>query len=243
MKKISKQTAFFATLLLSSFFVHAEEKSFFIPGKDKITRDVNLVEERDFDANGRLSSLKQASGPVITYKYDKKGRISSVSHDSGYKETFEYNKKGLLTHKKTSADIEEWYDYDANGVLLAKRGNDSTGRKYSYDQNGKLVEITYYEGDVILYSENYEYNTEGRRSKKTYSYGEEELYTYDENKHLTKKTYADGTYTEYVYSKEGSLVYSHTAIEDTDEETFYIYELTEDGKTKKMKKYQCVTSK
>ena len=238
MKKITKTlTAIFTTFLFSTFYIHSEEMTFSIPGKGEITKDVTLVEERTFDKNGRLFSVKQASGPLITYKYDKKGRISTVSHDSGYKEIFKYNKQGLLIHKKTSEDIEEWYDYDANNVLLAKRGNDSTGRQYTYNEKGRLAEITYYEGDVVLYSEFYEYNDNGRRSKKFTTFGEEESYTYDEKGRLVKKTYSDDTYTEYFYSEKGHLLYSHTAIQDSEEETFYVYEVSEDGKLKSSKKY------
>ena len=242
MKKTFKISAFCSILLLSALCTSAEEKTFFIPGRGKLTRDVSLQHIQELDSNGRVISEESESGPRTFYSYDKKGRLVLLSNGN-FQKSYDYNKKGLLTHTKDSDNLEEWYEYDKNGNLLMVKDSEGFAKKYSYDQNGKVIEISEIEFSEeseegnFLYSEKYEYNNAGQKVKMEYSYGDSTLYSYDEEGRLTKETFSSGNYKEYIYSKEGKLLFTCEKQDDYEVESFFVYELTEDGKIKKIKEY------
>ncbi len=245
MKKTVKIAAFCSALLFSALYASAEEKTFFIPGKGKLTREVSLQHIQELDSKGRVTSEESESGPRTFYSYDKKGHLLLLS-SGDFQISYDYNKKGFLTHTKNSDGLEEWYEYDKNGLLLMIKDSEGYGKKYSYDQTGKLIELSEIEfshgksedeGEILLYSERYTYNNAGQKVKMEYSYGDSTLYFYDEEGRLVKESYSSGNYKEYIYSKEGKLLFTCEKQDDYEVESFFVYELTEDGKVKKIKEY------
>ncbi|MBP5359026.1 MAG: hypothetical protein J6Y69_07560, partial [Treponema sp.] len=73
MIKLTKKHALGAILLaFTAIFLYAEEKTFSIPGKGELTRDVELVRVEDYDKKGRITSDEPSVEPAPLYYYVKK---------------------------------------------------------------------------------------------------------------------------------------------------------------------------
>ncbi|MBP5330217.1 MAG: RHS repeat protein [Spirochaetaceae bacterium] len=234
-----KHTLFIVLFICSALFLSAAEKSFNIPGKGTIKRDVSLQTVENYDKNGCLTSSESAMGPVETYTYDKKGKLILFANENGFEQNYEYDKKGNLIHMKDNEGFEVWYTYDDSGKLSVAKDNENLETHYTYDAAGNLyqTELWDLEGDAVIEMEWYYYDDNNRLIRKEVSYGSAVDYTYDKAGNLIGERYSDGTNIEYVYSQSGQLLYRYTTTSDSEQEEFYEYELWNNGKVKTRKTY------
>ena len=236
-----KHILFVVLFVCTALFLSAAEKSFNIPGKGTIKRDVSLQKVENYDKNGRLTSSESAMGPVETYTYDKKGNLILFANENGYEQKYEYDKKGNLIRMFDNEEFEVWYTYDEKGKLLSERSNESMETHYTYDEAGNLyqTEVCDLEGDAIIEMEWYYYDENNRLIRMEPSMGNAVDYTYDKDGRLIGERYSDGTTVEYAYTKDGRLLYRIETTSEAEYEDFYEYEYWSNGKVKSITQYYC----
>ena len=241
MIKLTKKHAVSAILLaFTAIFLYAEEKTFNIPGKGDLTRDVQLVRVEDYDKKGRITSDEPSVAPATLYYYDKKGQlVKSVMGYNYYVTEFEYDKKGNLIHTSDTDGHEIWYTYDKKGKLIEDKTSTGLVGHYTYDENGNLskYQVDDPEGDAVISCEWYYYDEKNRMIHKEPSIGEAVDYTYDKNGNLIKESYSNGTTVDYAYSESGDMLYKCLRTYDVEHEEFYEYEWWSKGKIRKRRTY------
>jgi RHS repeat-associated protein len=181
---------------------------------------LNQRTEYGYDLAGNMTSIKDASNHVTTYRYDAlnrrvdtvlpMGQLSRVGYDAvgnmasftnanGEVITYEYDKLNRLT-KKILPDETFVMTYAAIGKLAAV--TDSRGTTtYSYDARQRLTEQKEPDGQFLRYG----YDAANERTSITTASGTTN-FTYDKYKELKSVIDADGAVTSYSYDKAGNLI-------------------------------------
>lgn len=96
-----------------------------------------------YDALGRLKTMKNKDGIVLTLAYDASGNLSTVTDSFGRKLTFVYDTAGKLKSVKDPAGATVSYAYDATtGVLNRATYPDTTIRRYLYEDTARPYSLT-----------------------------------------------------------------------------------------------------
>ena len=109
-------------------------KEFVIDGKI-VTKKVQVVDVREYDANGMLISNNVPEGKDVWYEFDN-GKIIRRQAPGGHKE---YDDKGNTIYEKTASGKETWYEYDGNGNLIHTKNSDAEEEWYEYDSHGNKI--------------------------------------------------------------------------------------------------------
>lgn len=179
-----------------------------------------------YDASGRVTEF---SGPLTgqdtTYAHDDLGRVTSVTDASGRVISYEYDSRNrlikLIDHDPDGAGSEVGptteYDYDDAGQLT--KVTDPLGREtsYTYDVRGLLKTTTRPDpdgaGSGIAPVTTYDYDAIGRQNKVTDAASRATEYEFDIFGRVTKLIGVDpddtgpltAPETEYAYDKAGRL--------------------------------------
>lgn len=103
-----------------------------------------------FDANYKLTKIKDKNGNAISYNYDGSGKLTSIADAKGNQITVNYNANNLIS------SIADWsgrtiqYIYDADGNLLTVKDPNENVTSYTYDANFKLTSITDRNNQLVL---------------------------------------------------------------------------------------------
>lgn len=211
--------------------------------QDALNLQTSFSYETSFN---RLSGFTDARGNGIDYTYDAKGNLTRITyedlthedfaHDSvgnvisstnrrGQTVAWAYNPAGQVTSKDYVATqgIDFTYQYDVAGNLIqATDASGTTGMTYE-SLTDRLTRIDYPGGKFFTF----EYDTAGRRTRRTdqdgnienYAYdsigrldrmtdGASNLiveYDYDSAGRLSRKTLGNGVFTTYAYDKAGNV--------------------------------------
>lgn len=152
---------------------------------------------KTFCLNGK--ELEREVEFMSLVKYDTNGRQIYAENCQGYKCTIEYEEK-----------------QSENGKIVIEKNSDSNGEvniyTYFYDKNDRLVQFKD-KNDVTL---DFEYNSDGKRTKVKNSEGYESIYEYDKNGNEIHKKHSGGKGTWYEI-EDGYLC----KLEDNDAEEFW----------------------
>ena len=190
----------------------------------------------DYDALGRLLSVKDAEDGTASYEYDQVGNITAMidpnggrteyTYDSmgrvttslnaiGSRMSYTYNAAGLLETAKNAKGQETSYTYYKNGWI--KSFTDELGTvSYTYDGNGNVLTVTDENGTITR-----EYDEMNRVTKYTDFRGNTISYSYDQIGNLVAITYPGGRIVRYSYYKTGAV---KTVTDWDDRVTTYEYD-------------------
>jgi|GEM_PF-1759524 RHS repeat-associated protein len=190
-----------------------------------------------YSAAGKLLSLVDRNGNVITLTYNGSGQLTAVTDASGRGLTFGYDSNGHIISVTDPLGYTETYAYDANNNLIQATdplGNTTT---YTYDNAHHLLTITDPLGNVVV-TNTYDsanrvvkqVNAAGAATTFTYNtgatvvtdpLGHSTTYGYDFFYHETSVTDPLGAVTDYTYDSNGEL----TSVTDGDgNTTLYTYD-------------------
>lgn len=183
---------------------------------------------------GDLHTVSNALGHVTTFSaYDANGRLLSLTDPNGLVISFAYDTRGRLTEKTVDGNSTQ-YTYDAVGNLIKVTQPSGVYIAYSYDAAHRLTDITDALGGKIHYT----LDTMGNRTKedildsssvvvKTHSrvydalsrlaqdigaYNQTTNYQYDTNGNLTQVTDINGHATQHQYDSLDRLIRSTDAL-------------------------------
>ncbi len=175
--------------------------TYFKDGSLKSLTDVTGKTTRyAYDEEGRLASLKDGEGDVLTeYRYTTAGRLKEIRTSSGINAAYEYDKEGNLSRLTLNSGdqgnflYDTCFTYDLNGNRLSRMGErlGAEGRKqklatrYLYDLMNRLTEENR-NGE----GEKYAYDITGNRIRKEHFTNRVidavETYCYNERNELTE---------------------------------------------------------
>ncbi|WP_197491486.1 RHS repeat-associated core domain-containing protein [Methylomonas methanica] len=183
---------------------------------------------------GDLATIVNALGHVTTFtQYDANGRLLSLTDPNGLVISFAYDPRGRLIHKTVDGNTTV-YDYDPVGNLIKLTRPTGVYHNFTYDAAHRLTDITDALGGKIHYT----LDTMGNRIQedildangtvvKTHSrvydalnrlaqdiggYNQTTQYTYDANGNLTQVTDAAGHSNQQQYDSLDRLIRSTDAL-------------------------------
>jgi RHS repeat-associated protein len=112
-----------------------------------------------YDKNGRMSSIKEYDGTIISYKYDKDDNniMQSWSGGNTISKSYDVNHH-VLSIIDNNGSI--YYSYTNNGLLKSVKYPDGNMVNYVYNDNDQLISKT----NVFGMTTNYTYDRYGRTS-------------------------------------------------------------------------------
>ena len=132
-----------------------------------------------YDSFGNIRQQTENGGTPFTFAYDAHNRLTS-----GYGQSYGYDAAGRLTsfegasytayrgHGITKVSGTQRYYYDANGNLTNRRWGLGNQQTLSWDAENHLSGVSGSNG----YSENYLYNADGQRVRRTNNAGSSTFY-------------------------------------------------------------------
>jgi RHS repeat-associated protein len=122
-----------------------------------------------YDADGRLSELKNPWGDVVAHEYDGDGRLLSIRAWGGPECRFEYAVDGFVTAIKYGDKFVEHREAGPRGLLTRATLIDTVGdllsdQHYSYDVCDRLTEMTdiWGQGEHEVEHRRFAHDAEGR---------------------------------------------------------------------------------
>jgi RHS repeat-associated protein len=163
--------------------------------------DMTLGVTKLVDPNGNTltinaSGVVSSAGPSVAFSRDGQGRISSIADPTGALVSYQYSSAGDLQSVTDRAQNTTTFGYDNNHYLTTiKDPRGVSAVKNTYDDSGRLVSTTDANGNTIKYTPNMAANQEQIADQ----LGNITLYTYDNDGNITQKTDPLGNVTSYTY--------------------------------------------
>jgi RHS repeat-associated protein len=152
---------------------------------DKLTKNADgsfTLKRKDhsileFNANGKLTELKNGFGQKLVMQYDPSGRLIQITEPvSGKAFTLTYNAQGLISTLTDNANRTVTLTYDQSHNLTGI--TDSRGTiSYTYDSSGRVLTGTDFTG-TVTFTDTYDSN--GRVTTQTDSLNHQTAFNYDE---------------------------------------------------------------
>ncbi|MCZ8249497.1 CARDB domain-containing protein, partial [Microcystis sp. LE19-195.1E] len=200
--------------------------------------------------NERLTSINHSNGDRLTLDYNSQGRISQLTDATGQVTTYTYNETG--EHLLSVTNFQGTISYTYNNSIDVAQQNalqfiteiDGTVTGFNYDDRGRLAQTTLNGIPQISYS--YDSNTgmtitnaEGKISKLLLNYlvqighsenplGERIQYQYDRQGNVIQIIAPNGSLSNFTYDSRNNLIKSVDALGQTVE---FIYESQFDNLT------------
>ena len=176
----------------------------------------------DYDANNRLSVIRDLFGGSFYFQYDAAGRLVSKQLPSGAVTYQGYDEAGRVSqvlHAKSDNTVLASYDTTCDSRGNPTRITDQNGdyREFQYDSLSRLIAEKWYDvGDTLLDRKVYFYDAAYNRIREDFEGGPTVYYLYDARNAPTEIKDTDGNVTYLEYNAAGSL-----ASETTDAGTAY----------------------
>ena len=109
-----------------------------------------LVQERGYDALGRLASVSDPLGHRLNLTYDDAHRLTVVATATG-QVRYTYDDLGRVTQVTGSLGQTTRYQYDGRGNLTQVTETNGAVTRYEYDSRGNLIHVVNAKGYEIHY--------------------------------------------------------------------------------------------
>jgi len=136
-----------------------------------------------YDSGGRVRTLRDSEGYVLTYDYDALDRVRVVTYPDGSHEQFEYADHSLTASRDRQG---RWTRNAYNALLQRVLTRDPAGvsTQTQWAQCGAIRRLV----DGALNRTEWTHDVEGRATRKTYADGSHEDYGYDFSGRLLTET-------------------------------------------------------
>ena len=150
-----------------------------------------------------------ASQQTVGYTYTSAGKISSITYPSGKRVNYHYHSNGELNNIQLNNQyIVSGISYDGANRLSGFNWGTGNGvwQQWINDQ-GLITQIKNTAGpNYTTFTEDYNYDADGRMVKKTLASNHIFTYAYDKNSQLTKEGLPNGSTISYTYDKNGNRI-------------------------------------
>ena len=180
------------------------------------------VARNEYDKNGRLAAIIDASGNRTEYSYDPEGRSQVVTDRLGNSTVYVYDGNGNILQKTDANGNTTKQTYDASGNMLSRTDAMGNTTAYRYDGNGNITSVTDAAGNELKGTYNsrnlittmksgdegilIDYDGAGNISETTDLAGNRTTYDHDRDGNVTGIADSIGTVTTSRYDKDGNVV-------------------------------------
>ena len=195
--------------------------------------DITISEEKTYDSQGNITSLKDANGNTTTYVYNAQNNMIKEQKPNQVITTYEYDLAGNVTREtlpNNKSNTE--YVYNLYNQPITKKVNYLVGEtintittSYEYDNLDNLLKET--TGDKVL---EYTYNKSGKCTSKKDANLNTTTYEYDVNLNVVKETARNNSVITKIYDERNNLL--KVNIDDVTQEE-YTYDLLNNKITEK----------
>ena len=181
----------------------------------------NLLTEKEYNALGLPTVIKDGTGRDVTFQYDSLnrltsstlsdsisasalydalGQISTITDPKGHETTYEYDAMGNLIKEIDPLGKTTSYSYDIGGRLITLTNPNKKTINFIYDKLGNIKKITFDDNNSITYSYDKLHNPTSIKD----ALGEIN-YEYDKLSRVTKRKDVFGNELSYSYDEIGRL--------------------------------------
>ncbi len=167
--------------------------------------DESVVRRLQYDRLGRLTSITDAEGAVITNSYDGMDNTPAVTNALGQTTEFEYDAVDRLTLIRDPDGLSMQQLFNAEGKVIRQVGRDGKVTEIGYSPNNDLVAVTSPGGlssrnilddlgrvvgtvDALGETSTFELDANGRLIRAVHSPGRETVYSRDANGNVLSMT-------------------------------------------------------
>jgi len=180
----------------------------------KITSPSKYPEVRErfftYDALGRLASLVDEEGGLITYGYDIAGNVTAVTTTLGTVTRYEYDAMNRKTRSIDPLGRVTAFHYDAAGEINAVTPPGRGSLTLDRDAFGRVAGVSYGAvspgtAEAVYPGPEFAYNAAGKIIAVTNALGHAATFGYDAAGNLIAATDAEGNTSHYAYDADGNL--------------------------------------
>lgn len=166
----------------------------------------------DYDANGRLLSLTDPNGLVISFAYDPRGRLTRKTVD-GHPTQYDYDPVGNLIKMTRPTGVFYNFTYDAAHRLTDITDTLNGKIHYTLDNMGNRTQEDILDANgTVVKTHSRVYDALNRLAQDIGAYNQTTQYQYDPNGNLTQITDAAGHSTQQQYDSLDRLIRSTDAL-------------------------------
>ncbi len=155
-----------------------------------------IIQEAQYDAAGRPTTVTDAAGQVTTVNYTSRGEIGSVTGPDGMTTALAYDAFGRCV-QASLGDQTTSVEYDDQGRIVSRTEPDGTKMAFTYDEMGNLVQ-TLRNGKPLV---DYLRDATGKITGKKDALGRVHRIDSDSNGNVLAEYAPDGSVTKYEYDK------------------------------------------
>lgn len=166
----------------------------------------------NYDANGRLLSLVDPNGLVVSFAYDPRGRLTQKTVD-GNTTTYDYDPVGNLIKVTRPTGVFYRFSYDAAHRLTEI--TDALGSKihYTLDAMGNRIQEDILDANgTVVKTQSRVYDALNRLAQDIGAYNQTTQYQYDPNGNLTQIIDPNGHGTQQQYDSLDRLIHHTDAL-------------------------------
>jgi len=157
-----------------------------------------------YDNRGRVSSVTDVFGQVVSYGYDANSNRTQLSLNAATSATYQYDVINRLTQLTDNASLNTTFAYDATDKLTSRTLPNGVVSTYQYDALNRLTRLKHDKGANTLADFQYQFNTVNNITQMTDGAGAHN-YSYDPLYRLTGATHPAGQTNEsYTYDDVGN---------------------------------------
>jgi RHS repeat-associated protein len=162
-----------------------------------------------YDNRGRVSSVTDVFGQVVSYTYDENSNRTQMSLNAAVNATYQYDVINRLTQLTDDTSLNITFAYDATNKLTSRTLPNAVVSTYEYDGLNRLTRLKHAKGVNTLADFQYQFDTANNITQMTDGAGAHN-YTYDSLDRLTAATHPAGQTNEsYSYDDVGNRTASH----------------------------------
>lgn len=166
----------------------------------------NTGEVEQYDANGKLLSVRERNGRTTTLTYNATAQLTQVTAPSGRSLTFAYDAQGRVSSITAPDGAITQYAYNANGMLTTVTWPDNTTRQYVYDDTRFPTALTGVIDEAGVRYATYAYDDQGRAITSELTAGADRYqFQYQANGQTTVLT-PDGGSSVYSFLKQNGVL-------------------------------------
>jgi RHS repeat-associated protein len=157
-----------------------------------------------YDNRGRVSSVTDVFGQVVSYGYDANSNRTQLSLNAAISATYQYDVINRLTQLTDNASLNTTFAYDATDKLTSRTLPNGVVSTFQHDALNRLTQLKHAKGANTLADFQYQFNTVNNVTQMTDGAGAHN-YSYDALYRLTGATHPVSQPNEsYTYDDAGN---------------------------------------
>jgi RHS repeat-associated protein len=160
-----------------------------------------------YDTRGRVSSVTDVFGQVVSYQYDANSNRTQLSLNGATNATYQYDVIDRLTQLTDNLSLNTTFAYDATNKITSRTLPNGVVSTWDYDGLNRLTRLKHAKGANTLLDLQYQFNAVNNITQMTDAGAHN--YSYDTLDRLTTATHPNQSNESYTLDDVGNRTASH----------------------------------